>query len=108
MRRIIMAGGSNRGSFSLRNKFILASFIVLGVILMAFFAFAAIAVAVVLVPVGIILVLARKIFLSGKNAEKTTDVKAANTGKAKDIIDVTDYKQVEEFKAVCGEEKDEV
>ena len=105
MKRIIMTGGNISGGVSLRHKLILTGFIILGVVLMIFFAFAVMALAVVLIPVGIALFVVRKLLLHGRKVE-TSEVEPLNTREIKDIIDITEYENTEDLKMLQGHGKD--
>ena len=106
MRRIFMSGGNMGGSLNVRARLLLSFFVIAGILLLAFFAFAALAFAVVLVPVGIVLYAVRKIFLTGRNSRKTEEAPEVNTQEIKDIIDITEYEEAEEIKTLKGGNKD--
>ncbi|MFH1074327.1 MAG: hypothetical protein V1752_04475 [Candidatus Firestonebacteria bacterium] len=106
MKRIIRFGGNINGSSNLRNRLVLISFVIVGIILMLFFTFAALALAVVLLPAGIILLAVRKILLTGRKSDQASEVKETSRQEMKDIIEVTEYKNAEEIKVLPGKKKD--
>ena len=94
MSRYIRFGGKGAG---FRSVGLLAPvMILLGLAVLVFFFIAAFALAVVLVPLGIVLFLVRRIFFPGKKRAFEPGVENKTETGDGEIIDVTDYKTVNE------------
>lgn len=96
MNRFIKIGGKG-ASFS-SGGLLVPFMILVGLVILVLFFIVAFALAVILVPVGVVLFLLRKVFFPGKKTAIEPEMETQKENFDSEIIDVTDYKRVDEEK----------
>lgn len=102
MRRIIIGGSTGRSNILTGLMFTVIT--VLGLALLLVFLFTAFAFAVVLIPVGLLLYAAKKVFFPGKKTEPEAKERV-NEPRDIDIIDVTEYETADKEQDLLEEGK---
>jgi len=95
MRRFVLLGGKGTGT-SLKGRLLLSGIVLLVLVFLVFLAFAALTILAVLIPAGIAFYLVRKIFLPRQKKEHSPKAEPLRNKGGSDIIEITDYKSVEE------------